>query len=75
MKSLAQEVKLDNKIEAISISDLRARPGDVFTQVELGKVFIITRQGVEVAVISKVPGTELAAVVHPDGHITYKLAT
>lgn len=46
LKSLAGEV------ETITAMDLRRSPGDILLQVQMGKVFNITRNGVIVAVLS-----------------------
>lgn len=46
MKTLKDEVgSLEGREETITMSELRALPGDVMDQVALGKVFIITRAG------------------------------
>ena len=46
MKTLKQEVgSLEGREETITMSELRALPGDVMDQVALGKVFVITRAG------------------------------
>jgi antitoxin (DNA-binding transcriptional repressor) of toxin-antitoxin stability system len=54
MKTLQQEIgSLSGREETITVTELRARPGDVLSQVELGKTFKITRCGKVIAVISK----------------------
>lgn len=54
MKTLKQEVgSLQGREETITMTELRAQPGDVLDQVELGKVFNIMRNGKVVAVIAK----------------------
>lgn len=37
--------------ETITVSELRACPGDVLSQVEMGKTFTITRRGQVIAVL------------------------
>ncbi len=60
MKTLKQEVEsLSGREEIITVSELRARPGDVLSQVDLGKTFKVTRCGRVIAVISK---PELSAI-------------
>ena len=72
-KSLKDEVSLEGRIEEISMTDLRRNPGDILTQVELGKVFILNRGGLSVAVLSKIPGVQLSAVVHRDASVKWGL--
>lgn len=46
MKTLKDEVgSLEGREETITMTELRALPGDVMDQVALGKVFSITRGG------------------------------
>jgi len=46
MKTLKDEVgSLEGREETITMTELRALPGDVMDQVSLGKVFNITRGG------------------------------
>ena len=56
---------LRGQSETISITDFRKSPGEVLTQVELGKTFTITRNGHAIAVISLPEPTalELGAAV------------
>ena len=51
--------------ETITMTELRSRPGDIITQVEMGVEFSITRGGKIVAVLSKPEPTalELAAEI------------
>jgi antitoxin (DNA-binding transcriptional repressor) of toxin-antitoxin stability system len=47
------EMKLmKGKTEQITIMDFRSRPGDILTQVQMGKIFRITKQGKVVAMLS-----------------------
>jgi prevent-host-death family protein len=74
MKALHEEVSLRGKIENITMSELRARPGEVLQSVELGKVFVVTRNGKQVAVLAPVPGEELVTIIQPDGSKSYGIA-
>lgn len=47
------------KVEQITMGQLRAAPGDVIAQVEMGKTFTITKRGVVVAVIAAPEPTAL----------------
>lgn len=40
---------LEGKCESITLSDLRSRPGDIFSQVQMGKTFRITKNGKRIA--------------------------
>jgi hypothetical protein len=53
---------LQGELEVITATELRARPGECFTQASLGKSFCIIRKGKIVAFL--VPPGE-ADVVHP----------
>lgn len=75
MKKIADQLSLKNQIESISMSELRQHPGEVFAQVGLGKVFVIKKNGREVAVLSAVPGTELTTIIAPDGSKTYRISS
>lgn len=44
---------LAGKREQITLSDLRKRPGDIFQQVQMGKVFTVTKNGKRIADISQ----------------------
>ncbi len=56
---------LAGQTEAITMTDLRSRPGDVVDQVQLGKTFTITKAGRVVAVLAAPEPTalELGAAV------------
>ena len=70
---LADNVSLSGRIEEITISEFRKAPGDVLTQVELGKTFVIKRNGKDIAVLSKVPGVQLSISVDCLGQTEYDL--
>ncbi len=59
MKTLKDEVSLIGKVETISMTEFRTRPGDVIDQVCLGKTFNITKVGKTVAVLSRPQPTAL----------------
>lgn len=44
---------MDGKSENISMTYLRGCPGDVFSQVQMGKTFNVMKNGKVIAVISK----------------------
>ena len=69
MKKLADEKILKGKTETISAMDFRKSPGEVLLQVEMGKIYIITRNGKPVAEIrSPEPSAvELGAAVRKMG--------
>lgn len=73
MKRLKKEVSLDGKFEVITLSDLRRLPGEIMQCVELGKTYLITRNGKAIAVLSKPPGETLTIAAGTDGTISYKL--
>lgn len=45
---------LNGRVESITMMELRKNPGEVMDQVELGKVFVITRGGKAVAELRRV---------------------
>ena len=71
MKMLKDEVSLSGKIEQITLMDLRRQPGEVFASVALGKIFVVTKRGVPIGIISKPPGETLLTIVGSDGEATY----
>lgn len=73
MKKLKDELSLVGKIEKISMMELRSSPGEVMTQVSIGKVFIIQRNEEPIAVLSRVPGQQLGIVVDKKGKRSYEL--
>lgn len=73
MKLIGEMLNLEGKLEVISLTDFRTRPGEVMEQVALGKTYVIERYGKEVGVLSRVPGTQLAMHVARDGRVTHRL--
>ena len=73
MKSITDEINLAGKIEKITMMELRKNPGEVIDLVSLGKTFILTRSGKEIAIISKPPGVQLSIKVNSMGKISYYL--
>ena len=65
MKKLTDMKLLAGTTETISMTELRSRPGDVINQVQMGRVFNITKDGEVVAVFSPREPTafELGAAV------------
>ena len=53
MKKIKDEISLVNKIESISMMELRSAPGEVLMAVDLGKTFIITKGKKAIAVFDK----------------------
>ena len=51
-KILTKTAILTGQTETITAMELRATPGDILLQVQMGKTFNITRNGVIVAVLS-----------------------
>lgn len=72
MKTLSEQINLTNTLQEIALSDLRAKPGDVFEQVKVGACFIITKHGHVVGAIVPLNRTDLTKVVNPDGKVTWK---
>lgn len=58
---------LRGELEVISVSDLRAHPGDILTQVSLGKSFCIKRKGEIVAFLVHPDDADVVHEVHSDG--------
>ena len=73
MKKIADEVSLIGKCNCITMMDLRKQPGEVFASVALGKVFVVTKAGKPVGVISKPPGETLLTEIGPKGEVSYRL--
>ncbi len=68
---LKDEVSLSGKTEEITLMDLRQHPGEVFASVALGKVFVVTKNGEPIAIISKPPGETLLMIFDEEGKVTY----
>lgn len=51
MKKISETVSMKGQQEAVTLTQLRAMPGEVFSQVALGKEFTVTKGGKAVAVI------------------------
>lgn len=73
MKKIKDEMPLEGKIETISMMDFRSSPGEVIDSVDYGKTFLIKKGKRIIAVLSKVPGTELTISVDRDRNISYVL--
>lgn len=52
MKTLAEMQLLKGQSETITMTEFRSRPGEVIDQVQMGKSFLITKEGKVVAEIS-----------------------
>ena len=70
-KRLTETTMLRGIIEKISMSDLRQSPGDIIDQAQMGKIFIITKGGKEVATLQKLPGDTLTLFIDPKGKQHY----
>ena len=71
MNKLKDEISLEGKLETISMMELRKNPGEIISSVELGKTFIIQRNGVKIATLRRLPGG-LSYDISTDGSINYK---
>ena len=65
--------QLVGEFEKITMMELRHHIGEIFLQVGLGKVYLLTRAGKPVAVLSRPPGETLMKIVEPDGTCNYSL--
>jgi len=74
MIKLKEEVSLHGKFETITAMEFRRQPGEVLNSAQLGKVFLITKQGKPVAVLSGLPGEQLSMLINSAGKVTYELA-
>ena len=74
MKKISDHVcqEMSKQFETITAMDLRRQPGEVLDSVALGKVFVITKSGRPVAVLSKPPGETLTIVVDRKGQIGFE---
>lgn len=76
--SLGEERRSDElvgRLEEVTMVYFRYNIGAIMTQVQMGKVFVLTQQGKPTAVLSRVPGENLVIDVSPTGRISYSLAT
>ena len=71
MNKIKDEISLVSKVEQITMMDLRRSPGDIIDAVELGKAFVITKAGKQIAVLSRLPGETLTEVIDKYGHSKY----
>lgn len=62
IKKVSQLLKLKGQLEHISVSEFRANPGEIFQQVEAGKVFVIEKNG---KVIAQICPAKPVAFVEP----------
>lgn len=67
MKKLADHVSLDGEVEIITVTELRAGPGECLDQVALGKVLGITRKGKIVAFLVPPQSADITHVIQSDG--------
>ncbi len=67
MRSLKDQIDLSGELEAISATELRARPGDCLTQVSLGKSFAITRNNTVIAFLVPLANCDVNHEILPDG--------
>lgn len=72
MKKLKDCVSLKGQMDTITVDEFRRNPGDVFAQVAMGKIFVISRYGKAVAVLSQPPGEALDIEIGPTGLPTYR---
>ncbi len=63
---------LVDKLETITMMDLRRDVGFIATQVRLGKTYVVTKQGKPAMILLRPPG-ELAIHVDGKGNETFKL--
>lgn len=73
MKTINEEIDLSDKLEIITMMDLRKNPGEIIAQVALGKTFIITKAGKQMGVLQKLPGDSLTVTVNSKGKLGYSL--
>jgi len=73
VKKIADHVmqEMSKQFEYITMMDLRTQPGEVIDSVELGKIFVITKAGRPVAVLSKLPGETLTMEIDSQGKLSY----
>jgi hypothetical protein len=73
MKNIKDEISLAGKLETISMMELRQQPGEVLKSVELGKTFVVERNGKAIAVLSQLPGQNLTLVIGRRGERSYSI--
>ncbi len=64
MKKIKDEVSLVGKIERISMMELRHHPGEVLDSVELGKIFVITKNGKPIAKLKRLSQVSKSKDLH-----------
>lgn len=62
MKTIAETISMKGQREEITMSELRANPGEVFAQVGMGKEFDVSKSGKIVANIQKPDDFDWAAL-------------
>lgn len=72
-KKLRELTPFKEKLETVTMMELREQPGEIIDSVVLGKTFIITKQGKPVALLTQLPGQTLTIVVGHDGKKSYAL--
>lgn len=70
-KRLHETDALHGHVEELSLMDFRMAPGDAITQVQMGKVYVLTKAGKPVAVLSKPPGETLIIHIDSRGDVSY----
>lgn len=70
-KKLTETTMLRGFIEKITMMDLRKSPGDIIEQVQMGKIFIVSKAGKDVAVLQALPGESLTLFISPKGKRDY----
>ena len=68
-----RDTLLLGELEVMPLQSFRKAPGDVFAQVQMGKVFVLTKQGKPMAVLSQPPGATLAMHIDKTGEWSYAL--
>ena len=71
MKYLKDKINLSGEQEELTIMELRAIPGEIFTQVELGKIFVIKRKNKVLGAIVPLPNSDVYGFILPNGVLTY----
>ena len=71
MKMMEDYVRdtLRGEVETITVTELRAHPGECLTQTSLGKSFCIKRKGKIVGFLVPPGDADVVHVVHPDGSV------